>query len=36
LLANKESVTCPRCMPGYIPIKGVDGTSVIQCGEHYS
>jgi hypothetical protein len=33
LLANRETVVCPRCLPGYVAVRGSDGASAIQCGE---
>jgi hypothetical protein len=34
ILLAKETVICPRCMPGYVPVWGRDGVSAIQCGKH--
>lgn len=33
ILDSKEAYVCLRCMRGYVPVKGKDGKSVVQCGE---
>lgn len=33
ILDSKETYVCLRCMRGYVPVKGKDGKSVVQCGE---
>lgn len=33
ILDSKETYVCLRCQKGYIPVKGSDGKSVVQCGE---
>jgi hypothetical protein len=33
ILNSVETYVCLRCWSGYIPVKGSDGKSVVQCGE---
>lgn len=33
ILDSKETYVCLRCLKGYVPVKGSDGKSVVQCGE---
>jgi hypothetical protein len=33
ILNSKETYVCLRCQSGYVPVKGSDGKSVVQCGE---
>jgi hypothetical protein len=33
ILDSVETYVCLRCLLGYIPVKGSDGKSVVQCGE---
>ncbi|WIA42909.1 hypothetical protein OEZ86_008823 [Tetradesmus obliquus] len=28
---NKEAWVCLRCLPGYRPVRGIDGKSIVQC-----
>lgn len=32
-LNNVDTVVCPRCMPTFVPVKGADGQSTVQCGK---
>lgn len=33
ILGSKETYVCLRCLPTYVPVKGSDGKSVVQCGK---
>jgi hypothetical protein len=33
ILDSVETYVCLRCQRGYVPVKGSDGKSVVQCGE---
>jgi hypothetical protein len=33
ILDSKETYVCLRCQRGYVPVKGSDGKSVVQCGK---
>lgn len=33
ILNSQETYVCLRCQSGYMPVKGSDGKSVVQCGE---
>jgi hypothetical protein len=33
ILDSKETYVCLRCLKGYMPVKGSDGKSIVQCGE---
>lgn len=33
IMDSQETFVCLRCQRGYVPVKGSDGKSVVQCGE---
>lgn len=36
ILGSKETYVCLRCQPTFVPARGIDGRSIVQCGEFTS